>query len=339
MVTALAARPSGEYLSRMTFCRILGVCLLALPLFAQKPASEVLTIDYVEVPVNVVDGAGNPVRGLTKANFEVYDNKKRVDLKSFDTIDFTSPQSLQRSAGNPSAHRSFLLVFDLGYSSPHGLQRAQEAARVFVAKSVQGGDLVAVATLDIERGYKVLSSFTTDREASLAAISDPKRFRALDPLQLSAEAANPKAVVDADSAAALAGEHAGGGGMEREVQMEKRQLANIEETERQQYERQRVHRQIDWLSQLAASLRNVRGRKQVVLLSEGFDPRIVLGRTASDTNQESEEATAIISGTWYMSGDTVDSDRRFGSSASISTLQVLRQAFTGSDVILNALDI
>src|SRR5258708_39869979 len=40
-----------------------------------------------------------------------------------------------------------------------------------------------------------------------------------------------------------------------------------------------------------------------------------------------------------MSGDTVDSDRRFGSSASISTLQVLRQAFTGSDVILNALDI
>ena len=334
MVTCWSLAFHREYRTPMPLSRVLSVWTLTLtfvlPLLAQKPPSETVSIDYVEVPVCVVDAAGNPVRGLTKANFEVLDNKKQAEVTGFDTIDFTSPQSLRRSAGNPAAHRAFLLLFDIGYSSPHGLQRAEVAAKAFVGKSVQSGDLVAVGTIDVDSGYKVLSNFTTDRNATLAAIGDPKNFHAVDPLQLSAEAAHPKAVVDADSAAYA---------NEAVVQLSFRVTANYDESQRQQFERQRVHRQIDWLSQLAASLRNVRGRKQVVLLSEGFDPRVVLGRTASDTNQENEEAAAIINGTWYTEGETVDSDRRFGSSASLNTLQVLRQAFTGSDVVLNALDI
>jgi VWFA-related protein len=335
----------------MTIRRVLSMWTLAfaVPLLAENPPAETLTIDYVEVPVCVVDAAGNPVRGLTKASFEILDNKKKSEVTGFDTIDFTSPQSLRDSAGNPSAHRAFLILFDIGYSSPHGLQRAEEAAKGFVSRGVQSGDLIAVGTIDVDSGYKVLSNFTSDREATLAAIGDPKNFRAVDPLQLSAEASHSKAVVDADSGAALAGVSVAFGasptsaedrryGLEQAIQLKNRQLANIEESQRQQFERQRVHRQIDWLSQLAASLRNVRGRKQIVLLSEGFDPRVILGRTASDTTQENEESAAIINGTWYT-GDTVDTDRRFGSSASINTLQVLRQAFTGSDVVLNALDI
>src|SRR5439155_7051381 len=100
----------------MTFRHVLAVCALALPLFAQQPAGELLTVDYVEVPVNVVDRAGNPVRNLTKANFEVYDGKKRVSVASFEAIDFSSQESMLKSAKNPAAHRAFLLVFDLGYS-------------------------------------------------------------------------------------------------------------------------------------------------------------------------------------------------------------------------------
>ena len=108
----------------MTSLRALVLGLLALPLLAQTPAqtpapepksaAEKLTIDYIEVPVNVVDRSGNPVRGLTRANFEIYDNKKRVEVTSFEMIDFTSQESMRRSSGSPAAHRSFLLVFDLG---------------------------------------------------------------------------------------------------------------------------------------------------------------------------------------------------------------------------------
>src|SRR3954447_20614003 len=101
----------------MTNLRALVLCLLALPVVAQKPVSETVTVDYVEVPVNVVDRAGNPVRGLTKANFEIYDNKRRIETSAFETIDFTSQESLLKNANNPAAHRTFLIVFDLGYSS------------------------------------------------------------------------------------------------------------------------------------------------------------------------------------------------------------------------------
>lgn len=300
-------------------------------MLAQKPASEVLTIDVVEVPVNIVDRAGNPVRGLTKENFEVYVDKKKIDLQTMETIDFASPESRSRYAGSPAAHRSFLLVFDLGYSSPRSMQRAQDAARAFVEKSVQTGDLVGVATIDDKRGYKILSNFTSDRGATQAAIGNPKEFHAFDPLQLSAQAGLDKAGIEEQLAYAT--------GRAAEILEIEADEANLEETSRQNIERQRVQREIDLLSQLAASLRNVRGRKEIVLLSEGFDPRLIQGRSAKDLNQENEAAKMISEGTWYMDGKMLDMDRRYGSNTEMSSLQVLQQAFTGSDVTLNAVDI
>ncbi len=329
----------------MTSLRAFAICLLVLPLPARslraqqpapaaKPASETMTVNYVEVPVNVLDRSGNPIRGLTKANFEIYDNKKRVDFSSFESIDFTSEESLLRNATSPAAHRVFLLVFDLGYSSPKSLERAQEAARTFVSKNVQRGDLVAVGTIDIRRGYRIISNFTSDRGATLAAVRNPGTFRAADPLQLAATAAWDKRQLDEDSDA----NQAGGGGAVAEL---RQAISGMEETQRQEEERHRVQSEITWLSQLAASLRNVRGRKQIVLLSEGFDPRLISGRSAKDKNQEYEEAAAIMEGTWYMAGAArqLDMDQRYGSSMSLTSLQVLTQAFTGSDVTLNAIDI
>jgi VWFA-related protein len=315
----------------MTLARVLLAGLLALPAIADKPASEVLTIDFVEVPVNVVDRAGNPVRNLARENFEVYVDRKKIDLSSMETIDFSSPESRSRLAANPAAHRSFLLVFDLGYSGPRSLQRAQDAAKSFVEKSVQRGDLVGVATLDDKRGYKIVSNFTSDRGASLAAVSNPKQFRAFDPLQLSAQMGFDKAQIEEDLAYAT--------GKEAELLQQEADQANFEETSRQNMERQRVLREIDLLSQLAASLRNIRGHKEIVLLSEGFDPRLIQGRTAKDLNQENEAAKMITEGTWYMDGKMLDMDRRYGSNTELNSLQILQQAFTGADVTLNAVDI
>ena len=327
----------------MTPVRLALLLAVALPLFAQTPPkapSETLTVDYVEVPVNVVDRAGNPLRNLSERNFELYDGKSRVNVTSFDTIDFTSPESLRLAENKPAAHRAFLLVFDLGYSSPKGLQRAQEAARTFVAKSVQRGDLVAVATIDNLRGYKLLSTFTTDRATTLQAVDDPRRFRAADPLQLTAESGFSKPQLDQDKA-----DQNGKG--DEEVYQLRAAIATMNDSYADEMARHLVHKQIDWLSQLAASLRNIRGRKQIVLLSEGFNPRLISGRTAKDRNQENEEAAMIISGSWYMSGTAgqsntvrqLDMDRRYGSNSSLTTLDVLRQSFTGSDVTLNAIDI
>src|SRR5205814_7864325 len=120
---------------------------------------ETVNVNVVEVPVTVIDSSGNPVRGLTLANFELYDQGKKRDITSFDKIDFASTEAVSAlSPLNPAARRTFLLLFDLGYSSPNSLVRAQEAARAFVKANVQPRDLVGIGTLDVDRGLRLLSA-------------------------------------------------------------------------------------------------------------------------------------------------------------------------------------
>src|SRR5947207_8627728 len=97
--------------------RIALVLLVAGMAAAQ--VKESLTVSYVEVPVTVVDRGGNPIKGLTAANFEIVDEGKKRDIAGFDSIDFASAESVKSvSPLNPAARRNFLLVFDLSYASP-----------------------------------------------------------------------------------------------------------------------------------------------------------------------------------------------------------------------------
>src|SRR5205085_790995 len=149
--------------------RLLPLLFLATAAAAQ--VRENITVNLVEVPVTVVDSSGNAVRGLTAANFELFDQGKKQQITSFDTVDFTNRDAVSAIAPmNPAARRSFLLLFDLGYSGPNSLARAQEAARRFVKESVQPRDLVGVGTIDVDRGLHLLAAFTTDRDLVASAI-------------------------------------------------------------------------------------------------------------------------------------------------------------------------
>jgi VWFA-related protein len=159
-------------------CRvILSTFLLIAPL-ALGQVSEKLTVTLVEVPVTVVDGSGNPVRGLKAENFELSDDRGRHAITSFEAIDFAAPEA-QVSA---VARRNFLLLFDLSNATPNKLGRAQKAARTFVQSQTHRLDHLAVGTIDSEHGYRMVTAFTTDRELILSAISDPALFVASDPL-------------------------------------------------------------------------------------------------------------------------------------------------------------
>src|ERR1043166_8250096 len=109
--------------------------LLLIAIIAEAAAQEKLTVSVVEVPVTVIDANGNPVRGLTAANFELVDDGRKRAIESFDTIDFASEDSLKaQSPMNPAARRTFMLLFDFSFSSPVSLVKAQDAARAFVAE-------------------------------------------------------------------------------------------------------------------------------------------------------------------------------------------------------------
>jgi len=304
--------------------------LVATSAFAQL--RETVNVNVVEVPVSVVDSSGNPVRGLTAANFEIYDGGKKQAITSFDKIDFGTKETVSAiSPLNPAARRSFLLLFDLGFSSPKSLGRAQDAARRFVTTAVQPRDLVGVGTIDNNHGFRLLTAFTTDRELIASAVNDPHSFRGSDPLQIG----NRSFVVDLTNGDSIKTPQAPGN--------EGQSAAAAEMAERQQQMmhandpdlKARVEKQIDYLGDLAKTLRAVPGRKQVILLSEGFDARFLQGRDVRDTESAARDNDAVTSGQVWK----VDNDARYGNTASMKTLDRMAQAFRSSDVILDAIDI
>ncbi|MGH7856474.1 MAG: hypothetical protein ACREQY_04020, partial [Candidatus Binatia bacterium] len=92
---------------------------------------ESIEIVAVEVPVEVVKD-GVAVRGLTRDNFELYEDGQRRELSSFEAIDFgrvpgaprkrslETPETLESAIAAPvpapAERRSLLLLFDFIYS-------------------------------------------------------------------------------------------------------------------------------------------------------------------------------------------------------------------------------
>lgn len=317
--------------------RLGGITLAALlgaaSAFAQPvpKLSETVNVHLVEVPVTALDRAGNPIRGLTKENFELFDAGKRRDITTFDTVDFTSGNGAKAiSPLNPYARRGFLLLFDLSFSSPLSRQKAQDAAALFVARDLDRRDLAAVATVDIEHGFRLLTAFTTDRTLLGQAVANPQTFVTADPLQI----ASSEAIRVNDTPGMLPSTNA----HDVDAAQQMADWGKLQTRMNDTYNRTRIERQLTMLGGIARALRNIPGRKQVVLFSEGFDAQLVSGRenrigTANDDQmQEMEETTA---GNYWR----VDFDKRFGSSTSQSLLQQMAKYFRGSDVVLHAVDI
>ena len=310
------------------------VLLFAASAFAQM--RETVNVNIVEVPVSVVDSSGNPVRGLTAANFEVYDGGKKQAITSFDKIDFGSKEVVNAiSPLNPAARRSFLLLFDLGFSTPHALERAQDAARRFVSTAVQPRDLVGVGTIDTDRGFRLLTAFTTDHDLVASAINDPRSFHGSDPLQIGnktfvAELASGDTEFARESPAMMPMSRGDSVAKAENAETGRRLARDNEE-----FVRARVEKQIDFLADLAKTLRAVPGRKQVILLTEGFNAKYLQGRDARDAAANARDFAATASGQIA----NIDTDAKYGNTSSQSILDRMAQAFRNSDVVLDAIDI
>src|SRR5438128_1147800 len=307
---------------------ILAVAVLAGSVIAQ--VKETVNVNLVEVPVTVVDSNGDPVRGLTAANFEITDNGTKRQITAFDKIDFSSAEAVTAiSPLNPSARRQFMLLFDLTNSSPNAIGRSQEAARNFVSQNVQARDLIAVGTIEAERGFRLLTAFTTDRQLIASAIGQPAAFRGNDPLQI----ANQASLYEVGGGSEQpAGPRGGAGGEGKAAADEESILMQRNVTNQNESAvRQRVEREVDALGPLAKMLRAVPGRKQIVFLSEGFDPKYIQGRDVRATQEQATENEQVLRGQSY----NVDMDARFGNTASMTLLDRIGGYYKHPDGVLH----
>jgi|KBSSwiStaDraftv2_1062776.scaffolds.fasta_scaffold08883_3 VWFA-related protein len=302
------------------------------PAEPQVPPPPVFGVDVriVAVPVFVTDKSGRAVPGLTADDFEIEDAGRSVPVAGFLTVDAGVPAPPAPGPENPrlvaASRRQFLLLFDLTFSSAPGMLKARKAALEFLEKGPQPGDLVAAARLS-PAGVEVLVAFTPDiaqvaRAVATLGTADQVRLR--DPLGLAYDLGfvpsetTGKWGLQIQEAPRGEGENRG-------------QVLQLARAEQNAY-RQRVLGYVGELQRLAQLLDSVQGRKQVILLSGGFDQSVLLGAQGTE---RADNAQAVVEGRLWE----VQSDRHFGDSQTRGTLDALFQALARSDTLVHTVDV
>lgn len=312
---------------------LLFILVLAGRLDAQSPGSapgETMEVTLVEVPVNVIDRSGNPIRGLKAKNFQVLDDGEERPISHFEEVDLaTISAGHPYQVVSPAARRNFLVVFDLSNSSPRSILRARDAAETFLVETLQPRDLGAVATYSVEEGFRLLTAFTTDRVLlgyAVRTLGNSRFYETRDPLLLSGMletgmTSNPQLYSPNEIEYNIL----------EGVELIQQQAERLNDANR----RSRIQRQFESFGSFARLLDSVKGRKQVILLSEGFDASLVHGQEDLGSLKSQQDSSASVRGEIWR----IDNDDRFGNVGATGGLANMAQLFRRSDVVLHSIDL
>jgi VWFA-related protein len=283
----------------------------------QGAVSETTEVVAVQVPVQVVRN-GEPVRGLTAADFEIYDGRRKQTVTGFEVLDLAAGRGGPAMAGiAPSLRRHFLFLFDLSFSEPASIVKARQMVREMLP-ALHPSDLVAVASYSSANGPRLLLGFTSDRRQVSQAIDNlglPQLVdRNPDPLQLIA--AQP----DGGRAGALVTEN-------------NQDLARMSERANRQQQQAVVGALARSFTDLARLLAGIHGRKEVIYLSEGFDTSLLQG--SESVADQAKMAEMTVQGQGYLT----DSDQRYGDTRGANVLEKMMEEFRRSDCIIQSIDI
>ncbi|HEY2798867.1 MAG TPA: VWA domain-containing protein [Thermoanaerobaculia bacterium] len=294
------------------------------------PVRETAEVSLVEVPVRVLDKNGAPMRGLEAKDFTLFDEGRPQEIVGFDAVNLADRAAVPGTDPLPApARRRFLILFDFSFARPKSIVAARKAARDFVLDGLAGTDLAAVAVYSVEKGVRMLVTFTSDRGQLARAIETlgleaPRA--AGDPLAFAFDTSalhfGPRSESNADGAGRADAQAAL---IEHLQAMESINHARIDE-----YQRGRVRNLIRSFGELGQALDSIQGRKDVIYLSEGFDGRFLVG--TRETDQERQ---------WLIQGEQwkVDSEKRFGDTPLRSELDEMGRLMRRSDCVIHAVDI
>lgn len=309
---------------------ILGLVAPA-PLAAQdqkKPLTFGVEASLVSIPVFVTDKDGRSVTGLTAQDFEVEEGGKPAPVEGF--IAVTGDGDVPLPLGAPqglalSSRRQFVLLFDLALSRAVNIERARSAARKFLLENVKPRDLVSVVA-STQQGMKTLLGLSPDRAQVLRAIDSlgsGDMSRARDPLGILFDAGIDSQISLGESGGSTAADRVADDNRDRALMMMRQQ--------KQAYAQQ-ITVFLGGFQALARQLDAIRGRKHIILFSEGFDSSIVTG---AQGNEQKMASNSVTTGALWE----VDSDAYFGSATSQNALSGLFTAMRGSDVVIHSVDL
>ncbi len=301
--------------------------------------SDLTEVSAVEIPVQVLQD-GKPVRGLTAADFVVYQEKTKQEITGFDVVDLygaaPTPDAPAPAAAVPApARRHFLFLFDLSFSEPKAIVQARDAAKTLLT-DLHASDLAAVATYSASHGSELVIGFTSDRSQVQAAIDTlglPELVdrTTTDPLRLIVEDLRLE-MREADIPGSS-------GAIENRAGFKTIVLDRLEgflrDSERAtlENEKDKVSAMTRSMTDLARLLRGVSGRKHVIYLSQGYDGSMLTGST--DETSKAEMRDAGNRGEVWK----VDGERRFGSAGLAGDVESMLRELRRADCIVQAVDI
>lgn len=311
----------------------------------------------IQLDVVVTDKSGKPVVDLKPEDFEIYENGKKQDITNFSYI-FAAPPTPNESPTTekipktanvlsvPPSKLKFervrrtyaIVVDDLGLSFEN-VPAVKQSLKKFVNEQVQEGDLVAI--IRTGSGIGALQSFTNDKRQMLAAV-EKIRWNPQGRGGISSFAA-----IAPTSKEQLSGETADGG---------TKSIAGAQEDAEFQRQVDQFRSEnfsagtIGALSYVIRGMRELPGRKSVVLFSEGFqllkadNNSLTVSRTLQDLRILADIAnrSSVIfytidprglqfpgmltaeDNTFGMSAESVDEKRRSRNDEFIDSQQSLR---------------
>ncbi|MGE5233016.1 MAG: VWA domain-containing protein, partial [Acidobacteriota bacterium] len=155
---------------------------------------EAVNVTVVNVDVYVTDKSGNRVRGLSPADFELFEDGRPVQISNFYVVENGKPVAEPTEPPAPQAtpspaavaaappmrpeeqQLSLVIYIDNFNLKPFDRNRVFRELRQFLTQNVKQGDRVMLVTYDRERHVRV--PFTTDLSAVAAATFDLEKISA-----------------------------------------------------------------------------------------------------------------------------------------------------------------
>ncbi|HEV7922676.1 MAG TPA: VWA domain-containing protein [Thermoanaerobaculia bacterium] len=252
------------------------LAFLAVTLFAQERQpdpffSETIEVRIINVDAIVTDGSGKPVRGLTRDDFEVFENGHRQDISNFAEMAGTSTTVLATADAAPRIEaapsqpqqdvRSRKIVIFLDNASLRIFTRNKvfESMKTFVRQTVRPGDQVMIVAWNPPLDIGV--PFTGDVEALIATIEAMKNERANGNLYLQDRKMAERAISDMPTDYAMIGQIPP---IELAIEQARLYAAKVMHEQRGK---------VAAMKSVMSSLRGIEGRKVFVVVTESLSDR------------------------------------------------------------------
>lgn len=268
----------GDLARRAVLFAVLAVAGGVAAMAAQQQAAPPFTagVELARLDIEVTDGQGRPIRDLRADEVEVVEGGVRrpvVLLQHVRAPLGSYAEAARRTVGgdvstNQGAPRGrlYVFVFDQSHITPRNEEVARRAAERFLRTRVRPGDRVALYGLP---GPGARIGFTSDVGRAIAALPnlsgarDPVRFTGIGELRefeaYEIDRGNQEVL---QRVLLRLGEAAGVGATAMDVRDASRSVVSRADFQARQF--------LATFADLIRGLRQIEGRKDVILISEGF---------------------------------------------------------------------